>query len=340
MKEKVYKICEQCSTSFIPGAGTKGRFCCHQCANKFNETYSRNKVKAQLKLQEKEYSLNQKYCISCNTALSFSQRNNKFCNVSCAAKFNNQKRKDNGWKLSEESRKKLSNTAKNSEAVLAANKSRTFSRIDKTCPVCHNTFSVIETSSFRIYCSKNCYKNDIGGKFRKKTPGGYRNGSGRSKPGYYKGIYCGSTYELCWVIYRLDHNLPVQRFTGYIIYGDNKKYYPDFIDGNHIYEMKGWKCATTDAVLKLKNQAAIDSGYSIDVLFKEDLKYVFDYVKGKYHTSNFPTLYDGYRPKFDYICNHCNKSFSKDKILTTTSVFCSRECAGKERAKIKHTPFV
>lgn len=26
--------------------------------------------------------------------------------------------------------------------------------------------------------------------------GGYRKGSGRSKHGYYKGIYCGSTYEL------------------------------------------------------------------------------------------------------------------------------------------------
>jgi hypothetical protein len=42
--------------------------------------------------------------------------------------------------------------------------------------------------------------------------GGYRIGSGRSKSGYYKGIYCGSTYELCWAIHALDHNIKFSRF--------------------------------------------------------------------------------------------------------------------------------
>ena len=46
----------------------------------------------------------------------------------------------------------------------------------------------------------------------KNTRGGYRPGSGRAKTGYYKGIYCGSTYELAWVIYQIDNNKDFSRF--------------------------------------------------------------------------------------------------------------------------------
>ena len=48
--------------------------------------------------------------------------------------------------------------------------------------------------------------------------GGYREGSGRSKSGYYNGIYCGSTYELCWVIYALDTQVKFDRFKGRVIF--------------------------------------------------------------------------------------------------------------------------
>ena len=72
--------------------------------------------------------------------------------------------------------------------------------------------------------------------------GGYREGSGRSKSGYYKGIYCGSTYELCWVIYSLDHNIQFNRFPG-MIEENGLKYYPDFLldDGKTIIETKGYE---------------------------------------------------------------------------------------------------
>ena len=30
----------------------------------------------------------------------------------------------------------------------------------------------------------------------------------RSKKGFYKGFYCGSSYELAYVIYNIDHNIP------------------------------------------------------------------------------------------------------------------------------------
>jgi hypothetical protein len=46
--------------------------------------------------------------------------------------------------------------------------------------------------------------------------GGYRKGSGRGKSGWYKEYWCDSTYELCWLIYQLDHSIkPIRNEKGY-----------------------------------------------------------------------------------------------------------------------------
>ena len=47
----------------------------------------------------------------------------------------------------------------------------------------------------------------------KKNPksGGLRHGSGKGKKGWYKGIFCDSTYELVFVIYYKDHEIPIKR---------------------------------------------------------------------------------------------------------------------------------
>jgi hypothetical protein len=154
--------------------------------------------------------------------------------------------------------------------------------------------------------------------------GGYREGSGRSKSGYYNGIYCGSTYELCWVIYNLDHNIPFTRFNGYLE-KDGLKYYPDFLIDNTIIEIKGYENAE---LVNKKTALAESFGYSVIVLRKEQLENEFRYVSTTY-SSNFKTLYDGYKPTYNYICNYCSTIFSRDKKLKTDVVFCSRTCAGK-----------
>ncbi|MEI7942893.1 MAG: hypothetical protein WCH76_06985 [Candidatus Riflemargulisbacteria bacterium] len=41
--------------------------------------------------------------------------------------------------------------------------------------------------------------------------GGYRRKSGRGKHGWYKGIWCDSSWELAWVMYHLDHGIPFER---------------------------------------------------------------------------------------------------------------------------------
>ena len=165
--------------------------------------------------------------------------------------------------------------------------------------------------------------------------GGYRKGSGRSKSGHYKGIYCGSTYELCWVIYNLDHNIEFIRFPG-LLEKNGVKYYPDFLlaDGKTIVETKGYEAQES---VDVKTAVAESLGYDVRVLRKDDLKYTFDYVKQKYQTDKFYILYDGYKPKFDYSCSHCGIIYSTDIEKKTREKFCSRVCAGKHR-KLNRRP--
>jgi len=159
--------------------------------------------------------------------------------------------------------------------------------------------------------------------------GGYRRGSGRSKSGYYKGIYCGSTYELCWVIHSLDHGIRFTRFPGCVI-KDNIKYFPDFLldDGRTIIETKGYEKQSS---VDIKTAVAESFGYTVKVLRKNDLQYAFNYVFNTYNTKQYHTLYDGYKPKYSYICSHCNIVFSKDRLIESKEVFCGRSCAGKYR---------
>jgi hypothetical protein len=189
-------------------------------------------------------------------------------------------------------------------------------RLEKKCLTCNRIFLTTVTES-KKYCSNNCWK---------QQSGGYRSGSGRSKSGYYKGIYCGSTYELCWVIYNLDHNIKFSRFDGFLE-DSGSKYYPDFIldDNKTIVEIKGFEKQES---VDRKTRLAESFGYIVKVLRQEDLKWVFEYVKKKY-SDKFYTLYDDYKPNYTYTCSFCKNEFKKDRKLKTNTVFCSRQCAGK-----------
>lgn len=215
-------------------------------------------------------------CLQCqNTIL----KHKKFCNNSCSAKYNNTKR-------SVLSRMKQSKSASETIKAKIANGlipitnpkgNKMVERIVYTCLTCKNDFETIPSRP-RIYCSTKCHV------------GGYREGSGRSKTGYYQGHYCGSTYELAWIIYQLDHHQQFQRFPGYLTDG-SLKYYPDFLlPNNTIIEIKGYY---TDSVDR-KSDLAKSKGYDIKVLYKDDLEEVFNYVSTKYqipHTK-FYTLYE------------------------------------------------
>lgn len=157
------------------------------------------------------------------------------------------------------------------------------------------------------------------------SKGGYRQGSGRSKSGYYKGIYCGSTYELCWVIYSIDTNVKFKRFEKKLTDGITT-YFPDFIldDNKIIIELKGYELGDS---VKNKTLLAEKLGYKVIILRKEDLADVFEYVYQKFGTKKFHTLYDGYKPKYEYHCKNCNGLILKDKKKKTDFIYCSRQCS-------------
>ncbi len=193
------------------------------------------------------------------------------------------------------------------------------------CPVCHKLYKS-RVCRIQKHCSRECACKD---KNSYKNCGGYREGSGRSKSGYYKGIYCGSTYELVYVIYRLDNNLTVKRFDGIITDG-KLTYIPDFIENNTIIEIKGYYQEAVDK----KSELAKAKGYNIKVLYKEDLQKEFDWVKNHYKYKKLQELYDDYKPKYKYICDCCGKEFETDiKRQDNKLKFCSRECVYHDKHK-------
>ncbi len=250
-------------------------------------------------------------CLNCNKEIEHTK---KHCNQSCAAKTSSKKRKEAGWSPSTEQRTKTSIALKG--RIGHTMKRGEYSpRKDVSCSDCGATFRVLASSN-RKYCSSECSK---------KYVGGYRDGSGRAKTGYYHGVYCGSTYELVWVIYQLDHNLPFERFPGYVADHDTKqKYFPDFIQFGKIIEIKGYENPESVAT---KTAIANKNGYDVIVKYKIDLSLEFEYVISKYG-KQLTDLYDNYVSKFEYVCDCCGKTILTDNKRTTDRKYCSRVCSG------------
>jgi len=123
---------------------------------------------------------------------------------------------------------------------------------------------------------------------KNKRCGGYRQGSGIGKRGWYNGIWCDSSYELAWVIYNLEHQISFERNTKkfeYIFEGKLFHYIPDFKlqDGSYI-ELKGFRSKRTEAKIDQFKEP-------IQILYFEDLKDIFQYVTNKYG-KDFIKLYN------------------------------------------------
>jgi hypothetical protein len=147
------------------------------------------------------------------------------------------------------------------------------------CECCGNIISY--ESKHRKTCSDLCYKQIVGG---------LRHGSGTGKHGWYKNFYCDSSYELAFIVYKLDHGCKIERNNHFYEYvgSDDKlhKYYPDFIEDDSLIEIKGY--LTDDVFLKI---AAVDDK-PVKLLMLEDLKPMFDYIKETYKCTDITTLYE------------------------------------------------
>ena len=253
-------------------------------------------------------------CLQCDGLLA-GKFSVKFCSRSCSAKYNNKKRIENGWSLSSDSRLQISKKLTKRIAKPGKRGPREGTYENRVCTHCSSMF-VVSKMSNRKYCSKTCSSHYVGG---------YREGSGRAKTGYYKGIYCGSTYELVWVIYNLDNNNTFIRFPGFLEH-NKVKYYPDFLIDNTIIEIKGYE--KQESVDK-KTKVAQHYGYNVTILRKEQLQTEFNWVSDNYKYKKLFELYDDYKPTFNLVCSCCEKRFTRDSKPKTDVLYCSRKCAGK-----------
>ena len=215
--------------------------------------------------------MDKKICPKCKEP---HEKSGTFCSRKCA----------NSRTMTEEKRLKISLSCSLSEKVKESNKTRAILNRKSDSELLNGG------KKFCLKCKKEIEDRYRKRMYHQECLGGYREGSGRSKHGRYKGIYCGSTYELCWVIYNLDHNISFERFPGFLE-NDKVKYIPDFLlrESNTIIEIKGY--VSDEEKLQAKIDLAKEKGFEIKILYKEDLTECFEYVKKNY-SEDFPSLYD------------------------------------------------
>jgi len=212
-------------------------------------------------------------CKKCGDEFKQSKGFINYCSIKCR----------NGKNWTEEDKLKKSISAKNSKKVKIANsnidrnykKGERKERLQINCLFCYKP--ILTLSNKRKYHAE-CWL---------KCSGGYRLGSSRGKKGWYKNYWCDSSWELAWVIYHLENHIPFERnnegFT-YIFKNKEHKFYPDFIKDGVYYEIKNYN----NEIVKAKNDAF---PFKLKILYKEDLKIIFDYVVSKYG-KDYIKLYD------------------------------------------------
>jgi len=239
----------------------------------------KEKNKEAREIEKLDYEKNPFLCKKCKSTKSYQKRNNEFCSRECA----------NSHTHSEETKDKIRKAQiANPSGFMAFDESTMAKMYEKQrssrkivyCKSCSSSFEILESDN-RIYCSRKC----------NPKVGGYRKGSGRSIGGYYKGIYCHSTYELVWVMFNLSNGIKFEDFKGFIEYvsdGKRHKYYPDFVQGDKVIEIKGYHTKIVD----IKVAAAILEGYNIDILYKDDLEKHFKWFSETYPNSDLKNMYE------------------------------------------------
>lgn len=213
-----------------------------------------------------------KVCPKCN---SEHEKNGTYCSRLCA---------NSRGPMSEEAKDSRRTWAKTNRVGFLKNSltQEEYSLKPKACVTCGQGISwdsVLGRTPLRKTCSDDCEAT-----LRRKSAlicnkgtGGKRHGAGRGKKGYYRGIWCDSTYELAFVAFMLAKGHKVERYQGYVEYvdpvdGRTKKYYPDFVVDDIVVEIKGYLTVTDRAKLAA-------CSFPIKLLQGPDLKEAFDYLK-------------------------------------------------------------
>lgn len=215
----------------------------------------------------REYEENPKRCEYCQAPIPYNKkRENRYCGHECAALNQNPQKK------TQEQRAKIS--------MALIGLQRGMPEMSKTCAFCGREFIVAYGKRKQRLCSASCAKALQRGKKRPGISGGAREGSGRSISGWHRGIYCGSTWELAYLVYCLDHDIDIKRCRDVFSYGGGRKYSPDFVVDGTIIEIKGY--VLSESVLASKVASVEAAGRKIIVLRKAEMEPYLAYARDKF----------------------------------------------------------
>ena len=309
MEENKKHICKYCKKEFKSGQSLGAHIvhCKENPNNHIKEFAKRRTEHARLKNPLLHYKL---ICCICGNNYEIDEYKNNFdngkykhtCSDKCAKilTYKNTNLEEKNKKISENSKhvpsycknKHLENGVwvENSEEY---NKELYDSK-KVICKYCGKEFIITEKNKKGYlkdikFCSNDCKSQYFSELSKSNDFGGYEpNSIKKHHHGNYHGIHCDSSWELAYLVYCLEHNIPIKRcdiIRKYTINKKEKTYFPDFIiNDNQIIEIKGF----FDKNAKAKKEQNPD----ILVLFEEDLREILQYVSTKYGNKFWETLYE------------------------------------------------
>lgn len=285
-------VCPFCNVEY-KSSGI-GRHCKTQHNISYKEYLEKNGLKQKrirVNAEVIEVEGNDKECeYGCETVANFHLKNGKFCCSKSINSCNGMKKKNSkaliglarSWKGKIHPRKgKPSwNAGKKFSEVLGEKRAKEIGAKISSSLIGKSTGKAA-TPELELERRRKISENGKG------KIGGYRKGSGRGKSGHYKGYWCDSSWELAFVIYHLEHNIPFERNKlrfKYEFEGEFFYYTPDFVmEDGILIEIKGFETKKT-----LAKYPVVDN---LKVLKEKDLKYIIDYTINKYG-KDFIKLYE------------------------------------------------
>lgn len=313
-------ICEVCGKEHDGSYGS-GRFCSRSCGCKYSAisrskdclNFIKQKVQNSKSLskerKQKEYEATPKVCKNCGETYYKNWAKtvkSEFCSRECARSYSTKiKRDEISKKVSDKLKGRLVGNALNTKGVNNKNVNvedlrMEYSKNPNKCEFCGKELSYERRQ--RKTCSRKCQdelwklwlKANKTMMAEKGFCGGYRKGAARGKSGYYKGIWCDSTYELVYLIYNLDNGIDIRRNTLKFPYshnGKNHEYIPDFRVNGELVEIKNF----WTEVVQVKLDCVPEK---ISILYYDELEEMMQFVDEKYGTwhkkkkNNYEVLYD------------------------------------------------
>ena len=238
---------------------------------------------------ESEWSSTEHYCERCGSLMLTMYASGRYCSRSCA---------NTRTVYSDETRQKISVGTRNSTSkasLQALGKTRHMDAVNrynespKKCEFCGGDIPY-ERKHLKG-CSKECSSKLMSTKvIDRRNATGMFGGHKQYKHGHYKGIQCDSSWELAFLVFNIENNIPIKRADirySYVYEGKQHTYYPDFIVGDTIVEIKNY---WTPQVQSKIDQ--LPEGVSYKILYRKDMTQYLTYCSSKYGKKFWEVLYE------------------------------------------------